>query len=203
MLPDEQRKGHKDMLSAVLDTCVLWPALQRNFLLSLADEGAYSALWSEVILDELEYEVQHKWQLSEQWQEQNATAYARRLRKEMEKSFPGALVQEWEILEGTFDLPDPHDEHVVAAAVTGRAQFVVTSNLKDFPTDKLPGKLVAVSTSDFIQILVTAEPEPVVRAIHSMARRSGKYGPQHSVEDIARELAKRYGMESVNWMLGS
>lgn len=191
------------MLSAVLDTCVLWPALQRNFLLSVADEGAYSALWSEVILDELEYEVQNKWQRSDQWHGQNATAYARRLRKEMEKSFPGALVREWENLEGTFNLPDPNDEHVVAAAATATARYIVTSNLTDFPKDKLPGKLVAVSPPDFIQMLVKAEPESVVRAIHSMSWRSGKYGPRLNVEEIAGELISRYGMESVKQAMSS
>ena len=48
-----------------------------------------------------------------------------------------ALVTDFEQLIGVIELPDPDDRHVLAAAIKGRADLIVTANLKDFPADKL------------------------------------------------------------------
>ncbi len=51
----------------------------------------------------------------------------------MNKAFPDAIVEKYESLISSFQLPDEDDCHVLAAAVRCNADVIVTSNLKDFP----------------------------------------------------------------------
>jgi hypothetical protein len=124
------------VFTALLDTSVLWPSLQRDFLLSLAIEGLYRPVWSWAILEELEYHEAHKL-TNRGVPRTEAEQRARRLIEQMQTAFDDAEVTGWDRLEGTFGLPDPDDEHVAAAAVIARAGVIVTANLKDFPDDKL------------------------------------------------------------------
>ena len=71
-------------------------------------------------------------------------------RNVMDDKFPSALVEEFESLIDTFDLPDPDDRHVVAAAVHAQADVIVTDNIDDFPPARLPGGLFTQRPDDFI-----------------------------------------------------
>src|SRR5690606_8440654 len=48
-----------------------------------------------------------------------------------------ALVTEFDDLIEVLALPDPNDRHVLAAAIKGHADLIVTANLKDFPNEVL------------------------------------------------------------------
>jgi PIN domain len=64
-------------------------------------------------------------------------AQLERTRDLMNMHVRDALVLDFEPLIDVLQLPDPDDRHVLAAAIKGRANLIVTFNLKDFPGDKL------------------------------------------------------------------
>jgi hypothetical protein len=56
-----------------------------------------------------------------------------RTRDLMDASTRDCLVTGYEDLIPVLQLPDPKDRHVLAAAIVGRCDAIVTCNLKDFP----------------------------------------------------------------------
>ncbi len=82
------------MFAALLDTSVLWPSLQRDFLLSLAIEGLYRPLWSTAILDELCYHEAQKL-IRRGHDPVMAEQNAHRLVDQMRLAFDDAVVANW------------------------------------------------------------------------------------------------------------
>jgi hypothetical protein len=125
-----------------------------------------------------------------------AEARTQHLIDQMSTAFDDALVMNWEPLEGTFGLPDPDDEHVVAAALVGGAGVIVTSNLKDFPPQAIPEPLKVVSPAQFAADTVAVSPDIAHRAVLAMASRLTR--PARTVDQILDHLEIRYKMsESV------
>ena len=154
----------------VLDTCVLVPSRLRDFLLSLAAEHAYQPMWNAVILDELEYHERRR-HIDFGVPEAEADRIARNLTDQMNSAFTGSLVDNWEHLDGTFGLPDPYDEHVVAAAVVANAHVIVTDNLADFPSQALPIGVKAITPAAFTAQIARSMPQIAITALTGMAQR--------------------------------
>ena len=181
------------MFTATLDTSVLWPSLQRDFLLSLAIEGTYRPTWSSAILDELQFHEEAKL-VKRGMPGAEAARRAATLIAAMRREFADAEVDGWQPLEGTFGLPDPDDEHVLAAAVIAGAGAIVTENLKDFPADRIPPGIQVLSAREFAKNTVALNPRLALAAVHEIASRSGRYGATLTVEEILDTLRDRYGM---------
>lgn len=179
------------MFSALLDTSVLWPSLQRDFLLSLAAAGLYRPLWSDHILEELEYAELAKL-VARGATEEEARASTSRLLSQMRRSFTDALVSGYDPLVGAYDLPDPDDEHVVAAAVVGGAGAIVTSNLKHFPVDRVPAHIDVLPPAEFARDTVGIDP---LRALAVLQEISERYrNPPVTVDELLAVLEARYRM---------
>lgn len=188
------------MFTATLDTSVLWPSLQRDFILSLAIEGTYRPTWSSAILDELQFHEEAKL-VKRGMPVAEAARRAATLIAAMRREFADAEVDGWQPLEGTFGLPDPDDEHVLAAAVIAGAGAIVTENLKDFPADRIPPGIQVLSAREFAKNTVALNPRFALAAVHEIASRSGRYGATLAVGEILETLRDRYGMiEAVDMM---
>jgi len=181
------------MFSAVLDTCVLWPSLQRDFLLSLAVEGIYRPLWSDQILEELQY-VEARKLLKFGVAEGEAETRAARLVTNIRGAFDDSCVSGLENFAQTYGLPDPNDEHVVAAAQIGGAGAIVTSNLKDFPIELMPANIDVQSPAVFALNTVEVNPSASVNAIRNIAARSGTRGAAMTTDEVLDTLSDRYSM---------
>jgi hypothetical protein len=76
-----------------------------------------------------------------------------------------AVVSGYEHLIATLTLPDPDDRHVLAAAIHGGANVIVTANLGDFPVETLARyNMVAREPDAFIRDLLLAGPDSAVAA---------------------------------------
>lgn len=114
--------------TAVLDACVLHPAFVRGALLWLAAERLFRPLWSAEILDEWQASLLRKFpELTG-----DKLAASRTL---MEVEFEDAMVSGYQPLIPALTLPDTNDRHVLAAAIIGGADAIVTANLRDFPNE--------------------------------------------------------------------
>ncbi|MRX42971.1 PIN domain-containing protein [Agromyces kandeliae] len=132
------------LFTAFLDACVLVPIAPCDTMLRMADSGAFRPLWSRRVVDEALRALERI------HPDIDPSRFQSRFRS-MDEAFDDALVEGWEALEGGIELPDPDDRHVVAAAIRGRADVIVTENVSDFPEAALrPFGLAAIRLDDFL-----------------------------------------------------
>ena len=79
------------------------------------------------------------------------------------------------------------------AAVVGGADAIVTSNVDDFPPDRIPKAIHVLEPAAFAADTVCVSPDLALRAVAEIARR--RRSPQRSVADVLDTLTDIYGME--------
>ncbi len=168
-------------LRVLLDANVLYPTVMREILLGVAAEGLFVPLWSERILEE--------WARAAARLGEQGEAVARGEIAGLRAGWPEALVRVPEGLERRLWSPDPNDVHVLAAAVAGPADAILTSNAKDFPRGLLAEEgLVRLDPDQFLRGLAEQSPEVVRRAVEaSVAEARRLSGEEWTVRTLLRK----------------
>lgn len=165
---------------AVLDACVLVPVALSDTLLRLAEHELFRPVWSQKILQETRDAI-----LLVHPDMDPSRAEARL--HAMDEAFSDASVTGWEAMADGLTMPDPEDRHVVAAAIRGRAELIVTANIGDFPSDILePLGLHALSPDDFLLDQLDLAPGITKRALEEQAAATRR--PPLTVSDVLDAL---------------
>ncbi len=163
-------------LIVVYDACVLYPAPLRDLLMSLTQSGLFQARWTE--------------QIHREWMEnllRNSPHLTRerleRTRDKMNAAVRDCLVEDYEPLIETLDLPDADDRHVLAAAIASGASRIVTFNLKDFPLSRLQTYgVVAQHPDEWVSDLLQRDALRVCLAVAQ--QRARLRDPARTVEEL-------------------
>jgi predicted nucleic acid-binding protein len=167
--------------TAVLDANTLYPAPLRDLLLSLAVDGLYHARWTTRIHEE--------WVRNLTGNRPELQPRLEALVELMNRSVPDCLVENHEGLIAGLVLPDPDDRHVLAAAIAGHADAIVTFNLKDFPSDALDPHLIeAIHPDDFVLNQLELRPFEALAAVKKMRARLNR--PPQSAAELIATLAR-------------
>lgn len=166
--------------TVIYDANVLYPNSLRDLLIRVAQAGLVEAKWTEKILDETFSSLRRV-------RTDLDPAKLDRTRQLMNRAIRDVLVTGYEPLVEVLDLPDPDDRHVLAAAITARAQVIVTDNLKDFPRERLvPWNIEARSADDFVLDLIDLNQQSVYAQVQRMA--DAWQNPPGTVEDVLTSL---------------
>lgn len=168
--------------SALLDACVLVPVALADTLLRGAEQGLYRPLWSTRILGETVAAI-------EEIHPDLQAGAARRRTDLMDRAFQDASVSGWDGLLPALRLPNPDDAHVLAAAIAGRADVIVTLNLKDFPQAALePYEIRGIGPGEFLLDQLDLAPDLVLETVRRQAEDSRR--PPVDLSALLEHLAR-------------
>jgi hypothetical protein len=161
------------LLPVFFDTCVLLKPYLCDTILTVAEAGIYRPLWSSDVLTELDRNLRKRGASEQQ--------VAHRL-GQMTRHFPDAEIMDYDQLIDSMT-NDQKDRHVLAAAVRGGAEVLVTENLKDFPdTAAAPYGVIVLHQDEFLLDQLDLAPEVVHEALRRQVSRYRR--APRSVDDL-------------------
>ena len=159
-------------MKVLIDACVLYPTVMREVMLGCARAGLFTPLWSARISEE--------WARAAGKLGAGQETVARGEIALVQAAWPEAVVAETPELEATLYLPDPNDTHVLAAAISGGAELIVTMNLKDFPNRLLAEHdMRALHPDAFLRGLFGEAPGLVAEVVGTVRAEAERLSGQH------------------------
>ena len=135
-------------IAAILDACVLFSATLRNLFMHLLTTDLLWARWTHDIHEEWMKNVQERYP-------DMTRAKVERTRDLMNIHALDCMVSGYEDLVAGLSLPDLDDRHVLAAAIRGGAEAIVTFDLSHFPREILSKfGIEALHPDDFLERLI-------------------------------------------------
>ena len=169
--------------TVLFDANVLYPAPMRDALMQLALTDLFKGKWTA--------DIHQEWiEALLREQPHRKRAALERTRDCMDKSVRDCLVTGYQPLVPGLDLPDRNDRHVLAAAIVGRCDAIVTQNLKDFPADALePFGIETQHPDDFFRNRLSLAPGVVCSALRKVRARLKK--PPRTAEEYLATLKQQ------------
>ncbi len=168
-------------MKIVIDTCVLYPTVMREMVLGAARAGHFAPLWSARILEE--------WARAAIKLGPAGQAQARAEIALLRVNWPGAELPPAPGVEARLWLPDPADQHVLAVAVNGSADAIMTLNAKDFPRRTLSEEgLERVDPDGYLHRLWQESPDSIAAAADNvLAQANALSGGQRDLRALLKK----------------
>jgi len=169
--------------TALLDANILYPAPMRDVVMQLAVTDIFKVKWSA--------DIHREWidvlMRNEPHRDRASLEHTRDL---MNQATRDCLVTGYEPLVASLDLPDPDDRHVLAAAIVGRCDVIVTQNFKDFPNAAIePFGIEAQHPDDFLSNHLALAPGLFCSALRKV--RARLQNPPYTAEDYLAILTQQ------------
>lgn len=173
----------------LLDACVLFPAPLRDFLMNLALLDVFLARWTnEIHAEWIPNVLEMRPDLTE--------TQLNRTKDLMNRNIRDCLVENYEHLIETVNLPDENDRHILAAAIKVKAEYILTFNLKDFPKSILQNYgIEAISPDNLLSELFETEKENICLAFERQLK--SLKNPPKTADELFEILEKQHLLETV------
>ena len=100
-----------------------------------------------------------------------------------------ALVEGYETIIPTLSLPDADDRHILAAAIVGQCDTIITFNLKDFPQEILASyRIEAVHPDVFVMRCIEVSLDAVHRTV--LRQQQALRNPTKTLEEVLQALER-------------